>query len=72
MSLSEEILAAVKDLGFDRYKYVVQVFIVEKTGQSIQIASRWIWDVARDNWVSALHETEYLLSLALIIACYFE
>ncbi|XP_068009840.1 dynein light chain Tctex-type protein 2 isoform X2 [Melanerpes formicivorus] len=31
-SVSEEILKAVKELDFDRYKYVVSVLIVEKAG----------------------------------------
>uniref|UniRef100_A0A8C8RNN0 T-complex-associated-testis-expressed 3 n=1 Tax=Pelusios castaneus TaxID=367368 RepID=A0A8C8RNN0_9SAUR len=71
-SISEEILTAIKDMGFDRYKYVVTVLIVQKTGQAIQISSRGVWDVARDNWVSAKCETESFISLALIIACYYE
>ncbi|XP_032630141.1 dynein light chain Tctex-type protein 2 [Chelonoidis abingdonii] len=71
-SISEEILTAVKDMGFDRYKYVVTVLILQKTGQAIKIASRWVWDVARDNWVSAKCETESFISLALISACYYE
>ncbi|XP_054857178.1 dynein light chain Tctex-type protein 2 [Eublepharis macularius] len=70
--LSEDILAAVKDQDFDRYKYIVQVFMVEKSGQSIHIASRWVWDATRDNWVSALYETENYVTVALIIAAYYE
>nr|XP_028579795.1 tctex1 domain-containing protein 3 [Podarcis muralis] len=72
ISLTEDLLAAVKDLNYDRYKYVVQVFLVEKTGQSLNIASRWVWDVARDTWVQAQHETEDFVIVALIIACYYE
>ncbi|KAJ7342221.1 hypothetical protein JRQ81_009683 [Phrynocephalus forsythii] len=71
-SLAEEILTAVEELGYDRYKYIAQVFIVEKTGQSIHIASRWVWDVARDTWVEARHETENYVVVALIVACYYE
>ncbi|XP_003215875.3 dynein light chain Tctex-type protein 2 isoform X1 [Anolis carolinensis] len=70
--LTGEILAAVKELDFDRYKYIVQVFIVEKTGQSIHIASRWVWDVARDTWIQGQYETEDYIAVALIIACYYE
>lgn len=36
--ISEDMLAAVKDQGFDRYKYIVQVFMVEKSGQSIHVS----------------------------------
>ncbi|XP_019382848.1 PREDICTED: tctex1 domain-containing protein 3 [Gavialis gangeticus] len=71
-SISEEIIASVKAMGFDRYKYVVTVLTVEKTGQAINIASRWLWDVARDDWVSAKCEMESFVVLALLVACYFE
>ncbi|XP_038250959.1 dynein light chain Tctex-type protein 2 isoform X2 [Dermochelys coriacea] len=37
-SISEEILRAVKDMGFDRYKYVVTVLILQKTGQEIKVS----------------------------------
>ncbi|XP_029142331.1 tctex1 domain-containing protein 3 [Protobothrops mucrosquamatus] len=71
-AISEDVLAGVKELGFDRYKYIVQVFLVEKTGQSIHIASRWVWDVARDTWVQAQYETETYVIVALVVASYFE
>ncbi|NXT88362.1 TC1D3 protein, partial [Anhinga rufa] len=71
-SISEEILTAVKELDFDRYKYVVSVLIVEKAGQAINVASRWVWDVQRDTWVSAKCETETFIALALVMACYYE
>ncbi|NXN32648.1 TC1D3 protein, partial [Nycticryphes semicollaris] len=71
-SLSEEILKAVKELNFDRYKYVVSVLIVEKAGQAINVASRWVWDAQRDTWVSAKYETETFIALALVMACYYE
>ncbi|XP_042673327.1 dynein light chain Tctex-type protein 2 isoform X1 [Centrocercus urophasianus] len=71
-SLSEEILKATKEMGFDRYKYVVTVLIVEKAGQAINVASRWVWDVQRDTWISAKYETATFIALALITACYYE
>ncbi|XP_052551373.1 dynein light chain Tctex-type protein 2 isoform X2 [Tympanuchus pallidicinctus] len=71
-SLSEEILKATKEMGFDRYKYVVTVLIVEKAGQAINVASRWVWDAQRDTWISAKYETETFIALALITACYYE
>nr|XP_027310019.1 dynein light chain Tctex-type protein 2 isoform X1 [Anas platyrhynchos] len=71
-SISEEILTATKKMGFDRYKYVVSVLIVEKAGQAIHVASRWVWDVQRDSWVSAKYETETFIALALVMACYYE
>uniref|UniRef100_A0A8C8AGI7 T-complex-associated-testis-expressed 3 n=1 Tax=Otus sunia TaxID=257818 RepID=A0A8C8AGI7_9STRI len=71
-SISEEILKAVKELDFDRYKYVVSVLIVEKAGQAMNVASRWVWDAQRDTWVSAKYETETFIALALVMACYYD
>jgi hypothetical protein len=34
----------VKNLGYERYKLVVQVTVGEKTGQGIRLASRCLWD----------------------------
>ncbi|NXG15715.1 TC1D3 protein, partial [Grallaria varia] len=71
-SISEEILKAVKDFGFDRYKYVVSVLIVEKADQAMIVASRCLWDVQRDTWVSAKCETDTFIALALVMACYYD
>ncbi|XP_042651697.1 dynein light chain Tctex-type protein 2-like isoform X1 [Tyto alba] len=72
VSLSDEILKAVKEFNFDRYKYVVLVQIVEKTGQAINVASRCVWDDQRDTWVSAKCETETFIALAVVMACYYD
>ncbi|NXY86682.1 TC1D3 protein, partial [Alcedo cyanopectus] len=71
-SISEEILQAVKEMNFDRYKYVVSVLIVEKANQAMNVASKWIWDAQRDTWVSAQYETETFIALALVMACYYD
>ncbi|KAM6460799.1 dynein light chain Tctex-type protein 2 isoform 1-T1 [Liasis olivaceus] len=71
-AVTEDLLAGVKELGFDRYKYIVQAFLVEKTGQSVHIASRWVWDVTRDTWVQAECETEKYVMVAVIVASYYE
>ncbi|KYO18753.1 tctex1 domain-containing protein 3 isoform B [Alligator mississippiensis] len=44
----------------------------KKIQQMLTIASRWLWDVARDDWVSAKCEMESFVVLALLVACYFE
>lgn len=72
VSLASEILAAVKEMGFDRYKYIVRVLIVENKGQGLNMSSRWLWNVERDNWASAILKTSSLISLAVIFAVYFD
>ncbi|NXR55377.1 TC1D3 protein, partial [Hippolais icterina] len=71
-SISEEILKAVKELDYDRYKYVVSVLIVEKANQAMIVASRCLWDDQRDTWVSAKCETDTFIALALVMACYYD
>ncbi|XP_078504956.1 dynein light chain Tctex-type protein 2 isoform X2 [Lissotriton helveticus] len=72
VSLASEILAAVKEMGFDRYKYIVRVLIVENKGQGLNMSSRWLWNVEKDNWASAVLKTPSLISLAVIFAVYFD
>ncbi|NXC10881.1 TC1D3 protein, partial [Orthonyx spaldingii] len=69
-SISEEILKAVKDMDYERYKYVVSVLIVEKANQAMIVASRCLWDDQRDTWASAKCETDTFIALALVMACY--
>ncbi|XP_059797828.1 dynein light chain Tctex-type protein 2 isoform X1 [Balaenoptera ricei] len=72
LELADRILLAVKEFGFHRYKFIIKVLFIQKTGQAINIASRWIWDVVWDTWVAAKHETETYVALALVFALYCE
>ncbi|XP_057618823.1 dynein light chain Tctex-type protein 2 isoform X1 [Chionomys nivalis] len=72
LDLADRILAAVKEFGYHRYKFIIKVLFIQKTGQAINIASRWIWDVAWDSWVQAQHETESYVALVLVFALYCE
>ncbi|XP_036621748.1 tctex1 domain-containing protein 3 [Trichosurus vulpecula] len=72
LELADRILAAVKEFAFSRYKYIIKIILIQKTGQSINISSRWIWDVAWDTWLEAKHEAESYVALALVYALYCE
>ncbi|KAM6180605.1 dynein light chain Tctex-type protein 2 [Erethizon dorsatum] len=72
LQLADQILSAVKEFGYHRYKFIIKVLFIQKAGQAINVASRWIWDVAWDNWVEAKHETESYVALALVFAVYYE
>ena len=41
--LSDVVKEKVKDLGYDRYKLIVQVTVGQKVGQAMRIASRCLW-----------------------------
>ncbi|KAE8603640.1 hypothetical protein XENTR_v10014400 [Xenopus tropicalis] len=48
--LSETIKDRLKDMGFDRYKMVVQVVIGEQRGEGVKMAARCFWDADTDNY----------------------
>ncbi|XP_055980895.1 dynein light chain Tctex-type protein 2 [Sorex fumeus] len=72
LELADQVLSAVKEFGYHRYKIIIKILLIQKTGQAINIASRWIWDVAWDSWVAAKHETEGYVALVLVFALYCE
>ncbi|XP_036281429.1 dynein light chain Tctex-type protein 2 isoform X1 [Pipistrellus kuhlii] len=72
LELSDLILSAVKDFAYQRYKLIIKVLFIQKSGQAINVASRWIWDAAWDTWVAAKHETETYVALALVFGLYCE
>uniref|UniRef100_A0AC11EEC4 Dynein light chain Tctex-type 2B n=1 Tax=Ovis aries TaxID=9940 RepID=A0AC11EEC4_SHEEP len=47
--LSENIKDKLKEMGFDRYKMVVQVVIGEQRGEGVFMAARCFWDADTDN-----------------------
>ncbi|KAL6052829.1 hypothetical protein STEG23_013504 [Scotinomys teguina] len=48
--LSELIKDKLKELGYDRYKMVVQVVIGEQRGEGVFMAARCFWDADTDNY----------------------
>lgn len=50
--ISSEIKESVKKLDIPRYKIIVQTFIGQIKGQSLQIGSRFLWNANTDNYVS--------------------
>jgi hypothetical protein len=50
--LSDTIRMRLKSLGYDRYKYIVQVFIGERREQGMHFGSRCFWDSNTDNQAS--------------------
>ncbi|KAJ3044896.1 Tctex1 domain-containing protein 3 [Rhizophlyctis rosea] len=70
--ISDEILAAVKKLEFDRYKLVVEVTIGEFKGQGIRVASRAVWDTTTDSYASAHFKNATLFAVAIVFGCFYE
>lgn len=50
--LSDTIRMRLKGLGYDRYKYIVQVLIGERREQGMHFGTRCFWDSNTDNQAS--------------------
>lgn len=50
------------------YKLIVQTYIVEKSGQSLCIANRNIWDTTNDFFISTSYHSNNLAGIVLIHA----
>ncbi|XP_046491020.1 dynein light chain Tctex-type 5-like [Neodiprion pinetum] len=55
-----------------RYKFIVQVTIVEKTGQSLQVANGRLWDIERDNHSSFTFESSQMYAVGIVVGVYYE
>jgi len=68
--LSDNIKAKLKALGFERYKYIVQVLIGERRDQGVRMGTRCFWDSATDNQASDTFINDYIFCTATAFAVY--
>jgi len=70
--LADTVKERVKNLGYQRYKLVVQVTVGEKTGQALRLASRCLWDTATDNFASDFYENSSVFCVGMVFGLYYE
>lgn len=66
------IRAGLKDLLIPRYKIVVLVHIGQRSGQSMQVSSRCLWDASSDTSASYVIKNSSLFGAANVYAVYYE
>lgn len=62
----------VKDLGFDRYKIIVDVVLGQRNDQGLEAASRCIWNTSTDSYASFVYQNESLFAAGTVFGIYFE
>ncbi|XP_077440312.1 dynein light chain Tctex-type protein 2B [Vanacampus margaritifer] len=70
-TLADSVKNKVKKLGFDRYKFVVQVTIGEQRGQGVKMSSRCLWDADTDNYAEDVFMNESLFCAVAVFGSYF-
>uniref|UniRef100_A0A4X2KJG8 Dynein light chain Tctex-type 2B n=1 Tax=Vombatus ursinus TaxID=29139 RepID=A0A4X2KJG8_VOMUR len=69
--LSESIKNKLKELGFDRYKMVVQVVIGEQRGEGVNMAARCFWDADTDNYTHDVFMNDSLFCVVAAFGCFY-
>ncbi|XP_075688337.1 dynein light chain Tctex-type 5-A-like [Rhinoderma darwinii] len=72
MELAELVKAAVRDLGYERYKLVCYVVLGPATGGTIYCCSRSVWSPNSDTYAEYLFQNQSLFALCIVYAGYFE
>ena len=70
--LADDIKSRVKELGFARYKTVVHVMLGQLADQSMDVASRCVWDAKNDNRSTVTLQTGDLYVVVNVFATYYE
>nr|XP_058921229.1 dynein light chain Tctex-type protein 2B isoform X1 [Kogia breviceps] len=69
--LSENIKDKLKEMGFDRYKMVVQVVIGEQRGEGVFMAARCFWDADADNCTHDVFMNDSLFCVVAAFGCFY-
>ncbi|TRZ09487.1 hypothetical protein HGM15179_017607 [Zosterops borbonicus] len=70
--IAEVVKARVKALGVPRYKIVVVAHVGQLGGQSLQVASRCLWDPQSDTFSSYVFQNTSLFAVTNVYGVYFE
>ncbi|KAG1686596.1 Tctex1 domain-containing protein 2 [Nymphon striatum] len=70
-AIGDNIRAKIKELGYDRYKFVVQIVIGEQRGEAVKMGSKCLWDSDTDNYASDIYISDSLFCVATAFAVYY-
>lgn len=62
--IADTIKKRLKDMGHERYKFVVQVVIGEQRGEGVKMGCRCFWDSDTDNYAQDIFMNESLFCVA--------
>ncbi|XP_061177093.1 dynein light chain Tctex-type 5-like [Saccostrea echinata] len=70
--LANDIRRAIQELGWPRYKYVVQVVLGQNKNQAVQMGSRCLWDQHCDSFACASYSNRTIFAVAACFGVYFD
>lgn len=72
MELADLVKAAVRDLGYERYKLVCYVVLGPVSGGTVYCCSRSVWSPNADTYAEYLFQNQSLFALCIVYAGYYE
>ncbi|XP_046573131.1 dynein light chain Tctex-type protein 2B-like isoform X1 [Haliotis rubra] len=70
-TISDDIKTKLKDLGYDRYKFIVQVVIGEQRGEGVKMACRCFWDSDTDNYAQDIFMNDSIFCVAAAFGVFY-
>jgi len=70
-SLSDQIKAKLREVGYDRYKFIVQVVIGEQRGEGVKMGCRCFWDSDTDNYAQDIFMNDSLFCVAAAFGVFY-
>lgn len=70
-TIADDIKLKLKDLGYDRYKFIVQVVIGEQRGEGVKMGCRCFWDSDTDSYAEDIFMNDSLFCVAAAFGCFF-
>lgn len=67
---ADSIRNTLKELQWDRYKFIVQVVIGEQRGEGMKIGCRTLWDQDTDAYAEAVFMSKQLFAVATVWGVY--
>ena len=65
--MNRKIHARIRAMVVPRYRYVIQVLLLEHNGQEAMVSTRCLWDQDRDNFTYASFSN---VSMTVIATCH--
>uniref|UniRef100_A0A671QCB1 Tctex1 domain-containing protein 2-like n=2 Tax=Sinocyclocheilus anshuiensis TaxID=1608454 RepID=A0A671QCB1_9TELE len=70
-ALADSIKHKLRDVGFDRYKLIVQVVVGEQRGEGVKMAARCFWDADTDSYAQDIFMNDSLFCVAAAFGVYY-
>lgn len=70
-TLSNLIKDSLKTLGYDRYKFIIQILIYPENEEQIEMLCRSYWDDETDRFAQSIYINSYLICIATAFGVFY-